>query len=122
MKGVQCYELFGGIALKIHTFSFSLPTIYPSADIPSIFIKHFTNKVEKPRANIASEHVTSTLVTGTTAATFSSFEKVSQLTVKECILNSAPKSCELDPIPFKLLIECLDSISSCHTYSQKEVS
>ena len=57
-----------------------LPTIYPSADLPSIFIKHFTNKVEKLRANIASEHVTSTLVTGTTAATFSSFEKVSQLT------------------------------------------
>ena len=24
MKGVQCYELFGGIALKIHTFSFFL--------------------------------------------------------------------------------------------------
>ena len=23
MMGVQCYELFGGIALKIHTFSFS---------------------------------------------------------------------------------------------------
>ena len=22
MKGVQCYELFGGIALKIHTFSY----------------------------------------------------------------------------------------------------
>ena len=91
-----------------------LPTIYPSADLPSIFVKHFTNKVAKLRANIASEHVTSTLVTGTTAATFfsflSSFEKVSQLTVKECILNSAPKSCELDPIPSKLLIECLDSI------------
>ena len=87
-----------------------LPAIYPSADLPSIFIKHFTNKVEKLRANIAAEHVTSTLVTGTTAATFSSFEKVSQLTVKECILNSAPKSCELDPIPSKLLIECPDSI------------
>ena len=87
-----------------------LPTIYHSADLPSIFIKHFTNKVEKRRANIASEHVTSTLVTGTTAATFSSFEKVSQLTVKECILSSAPKSCELDPIPSKHLIECLDSI------------
>ena len=75
-----------------------LPTIYPFPDIPSIFIKHFTNKVEKVRANIASEHVTSKPVTGTTAATFSSFEKVSQLTVKECILNSAPNSCELDPI------------------------
>ena len=96
-----------------------LPTIYPSADLPSIFIKHFTNKAEKLRANIASEHVTSTLVTGTTAATFSSFEKVSQLTVNfnsiltissECILNSAPKSCELESISSKLLIECLDSI------------
>ena len=87
-----------------------LPTNYPSADLPSVFIKHNTNKVEKPTANIASEHVTSTLVTGTTAATFSSFEKVSQLTVKECILISAPRSCELDPIPSKLLIECLDSI------------
>ena len=74
-----------------------LPTIYPIADLPSIFIKHFTNKVEKLRASIASEHVTSILDTGTTAATFSSFEKVSQLIVKECMLNSAPKSCELDP-------------------------
>ena len=35
---------------------------------------------------------------------------MSQLTVKECILASAHKSCELDPIPSKLLIECLDSI------------
>ena len=33
-----------------------LPTIYPSADLPSIFIKHITNKVEKLRADIASEH------------------------------------------------------------------
>ena len=87
-----------------------LPTIYPSADLPNIFIKHPSNKVEKLRANIASEHVTSTLVTGTTAATLSSFEKVSQITVKECILNSAPKPCELDPIPSKLLIEYLHSI------------
>ena len=87
-----------------------LPTIYPSAELPSIFIKHFTNEVEKHRANIASEHVTSTLVTGTTAATISSFEKVLELTVKKCILNSAPTSCELYPIPSKLLIECLDSI------------
>ena len=78
-----------------------LPTIYPSADLPSLFIRHFNTKVEKLRANIASEHVTSTLVTGTTAATFSSFEKVPKSTVKECILNSAPKPCDLDHIPSK---------------------
>ena len=35
---------------------------------------------------------------------------MSQLTVKECILISAPKSCELDTISYKLLIECLESI------------
>ena len=52
-----------------------LPTNYPCADLPSLFIKDFTNKVEKLRANITSEQVTSTLVTGTTAATFSSFKK-----------------------------------------------
>ena len=89
-----------------------LPTIYPSADLPSIFIKHFTNKVEKHRANIASEHVTSTLVTGTTAATFSSFEKVSQLTVKECILNSAPKSCELRELAYTSLVRSILEYSS----------
>ena len=87
-----------------------LPTIYPSADLPCLFIRHFTNKVEKLRANIASEHVTPTLVAGTTTATSFLFENVSQLTVKEFILNSAPKSCDLDPIPSKLLIECLDYI------------
>ena len=85
-----------------------LPTIYPSADLPSIFIKHYANKVEKLRANITAEQATSTLVTWTTAATLSSFEKVSQLTVKECILISAPSSCEHYPIPSKVLIECLD--------------
>ena len=82
-----------------------LPTIYPTADLPTLFIEHITNKVEKHRANNDSEHVTET-----TTATFYSFEKVPQSTVKECILNYAPKSCELDPIPSKLLIECLHSI------------
>ena len=88
-----------------------MPRIYPSADLPSFFIRHSNDKEEKHRANIAFETVTlaSTLVTGTTTATFLHL-KVSQSTVKECIINSAPRSCDLDPIPFKLLIECLYSI------------
>ena len=88
----------------------TFPAIYPSADLPSLFIKHFTNKVEKLRAKIVSEHFTSALVTGKTTATFSLFEKESQLRVYECILISAPMSCDLDPIHSKLLIEYLDSI------------
>ena len=112
-----------------------LPTIYPSADLPSIFIKHFTNKVEKLRANIAYENATSTLVTVTTAATYSSFEKVSQSTMKKCILNSTPKSCDLDPITSKIIFSFLLliysthlmhlptmlPISSNHTYSKRGV-
>ena len=86
-----------------------LPTIYPSADIPSLINKHFTNKVDKLRANFASEHVTSTLVTETTAATVSSCEEVSQLTVNECSPHSASKSCDLVSIPSKLLVQYLDS-------------
>ena len=74
-----------------------LPPIYPSAALPSLFIRHFTSKVEKHIVSIASEHVTSTLVSGTTAATFSLFEKVSQLTLKECIISTTPKLCYLDP-------------------------
>ena len=35
--------------------------------------------------------------------------------MNECIINSAPKSCDLDPIPSKLLIECLDYILPSRT-------
>ena len=39
MKGVQCYELFGGIALKIHTFSFSFFIfINPTGCVTKLFL------------------------------------------------------------------------------------
>ena len=47
-----------------------LPTICPSADLSSLFIRYITNKVEKRRASNSSEHVTVASVSGTTAATF----------------------------------------------------
>ena len=50
------------------------------------------------------------LLLGQLLQLFLHLKKVSQLTVKECFLISAPKSCEFDPIPSNLLIECLDSI------------
>ena len=89
-----------------------LPTIYPSANHSSLFIRYFTNKVEKLITNIAAEAVASTLVSWTTTTSFSLLEKVTQSTVKECFLNSAPKSCDLDPIPSKLIMQCLDYIPS----------
>ena len=50
------------------------------------------------------------LLLGQQLQLFLQLKKVSQLTVKECILTFSPKSCDLDPIPSKLLIECLDSV------------
>ena len=50
------------------------PTIFPCADLLSVSTRHYANKMGKLRANIASEHVTSTLVTATTAATISWLE------------------------------------------------
>ena len=35
MKGVQCYELFGGIALKIHTFLWKA-SIFFSRDLVKV--------------------------------------------------------------------------------------
>ena len=37
MKGVQCYELFGGIALKIHTFSFFIFSVKDKILQPSVY-------------------------------------------------------------------------------------
>ena len=57
-----------------------LPTIYPSADLPNLFIKHITYEAGKLRASIASEHVISTLVTGTILQLI--------LHLKKCQINS----------------------------------
>ena len=40
VKGVQCYELFGGIALKIHTFSFFHFFILIEVDRQILWIKY----------------------------------------------------------------------------------
>ena len=41
MKGVQCYELFGGIALKNHAFSISISTYGFSEAVDSIILMTF---------------------------------------------------------------------------------
>ena len=51
MKGVQCYELFGGIALKNHTFSFFIfnGTAMVSK-MAQLYANSFMHYVEKPTA------------------------------------------------------------------------
>ena len=57
----------------------TLPTIYPSAELLSLFARHFSDTVVNIRESNAFEpvHITSILVNGTTAATFYSLEESS---------------------------------------------
>ena len=87
-----------------------------NAHFPSDFLRHFYNKEQKHRANMASEPVTLTLATEKSTVYFSSFEEVSQSAVKECILYFPSKSCDLDPTPSNLLINSLDYIPHSLTY------
>ena len=57
MKGVQCYELFGGIALKIHTFFFHFQVhIEFQYKINYIFIFHKIHYISQvDRKNVEVE-------------------------------------------------------------------
>ena len=52
MKGVQCYELLGGIALKNHTFSFS--NIYIQINVYKLLIHSIYTKTMQTAAKIES--------------------------------------------------------------------
>ena len=105
-----CYNNFKTCYIYIYIVIF---TSYANSCMP---ITIFTLQIKLIYLSMSEKHywdlnnikrnkpATSTLVTGTTTATFSSFE------VKEFIINSAPKSCDLDSTHSKLLVECQDSI------------
>ena len=50
MKGVQCYELFGGIALKNHTFSFSF-LCYPGESLEGPILTGVCKKLNNVDSN-----------------------------------------------------------------------
>ena len=51
MKGVQCYELFGGIALKIRTFSFFH---FHFIDFTEMYLLFFHVKFERQHFSLMS--------------------------------------------------------------------
>ena len=105
----ELYQLTNKLLAKPK--SAHLPTLYPTSDLPGLFSNFFVDKIEKLRSQLRSQTVTSPSPSHPfTSATFSTFQPVSESDVKKCILQSAPKTCDLDPIPTPLLIECLDSL------------
>ena len=88
-----------------------LPNIYPSADLSSLFISHFNDKVEKVRANIASEPVTSTLslvTVATTAAFLHLKQRHNHESMNALLFLLLSHVTLISSIPN--LIECLDTI------------
>ncbi|KAK7111255.1 hypothetical protein V1264_010921 [Littorina saxatilis] len=88
-----------------------LPTVYPSASLPDVFSNYFVTKVEKLRDDLDSQpSVPHPLGTPFSGDPLASFTPVTESEVRKILTSSAPKTCDLDPIPTPLLFECLDVV------------
>ena len=89
----------------------SLPSIFPAQSLPNIFSEFFSNKVSDLRKEIDAQPTTPhTLGSKFTGVPFSSFAPVTESDVLKILKKSAPKSCDLDPIPTTLLFDCVDVV------------
>ena len=77
--------------------------------LPDSFAEYFKNKIVTIRQGFGSSPILHTFQeTAFSGTPFSAFSPVTKETVKKLILSAAPKFCELDPIPTKLLLLHLD--------------
>ena len=93
------------------TKSCILPTGATLCDIANTFSDYFIQKVSQIRNQLDSYNVTMPIFDPFNGnLRMSVFKPVTPAFVKNIILSSAPKSCDLDPIPSSLLICHIDSI------------
>ena len=87
-----------------------LPTIYSASELPSRFLDFFQGKISSLRNNLDQQSCPPPAVTERCfqGVPFSSFHHVSEDIVRRTILHATPTTCDLDPLPTPLLIECLD--------------
>ena len=97
--------------LKISKFA-GLPLSSDDHQLANNFDEFFTNKINAVRLEIANQVYSPYIrdANGTvTDSTFSEFNVLSESEEHGLIISSSKnKSCPLDPIPTKLVIECLD--------------
>ena len=98
----------------------SAPSLSSHDDAKSLanrFADFFDSKIKKLRKALdeSSCPEISVDIRDTCESEFSAFNVVSEDTVRKTILESATKSCSLDPIPSSLLMNCLDVILPCIT-------
>ena len=87
-----------------------LPTSMPIADLPDAFNQFFIGKIEQIRHDMPPPTTELDQDPVFHGPSFSDFDCVSEARVKDIILKMPKKSCDLDPIPYIIFIDCLDEI------------
>ena len=116
MESSSCKELFE-ITNKLMSRNkcTPLPATVSLVDLPDLFANFFRDKVQTIRDKLdntisADSSSPYSCDTEFQRQPLAAFEPVSMDLVRTIVMKSAPKSCELDPIPTSLLLECLDPI------------
>ena len=107
-----CKDLFRNLnSIMGKERTVSLPSDCNPENLPNIFSKFFSEKILNLRNSFPqSEEILQQSVISYPGSFLDSFTPVSESFVRDILKNTAPKSCELDPIPTKLLYENLDAV------------
>ena len=105
----ELYRITNKLCARTNTTQ--LPSVFPSSELPSLFSGFFLDKISRLRQQLDSQ----TTVPHSIGKPFcgeplTSFSAVSELYIRTILNKSAPKTCDLDPIPTPLLFECLDIV------------
>jgi hypothetical protein len=105
----ELYSITNNLCARTNTTQ--LPTIFPSSQLSSVFSDFFDNKIVRLRQELdalpTDPHPLGKPFSGDP---LSSFSPVSEEDIREILGKSAPKTCDLDPIPTTLLFDCLDTV------------
>ena len=85
-----------------------LPKSVAADRLPEKFSEYFSEKITKIRSQFDDSTPPENLLPGVNAFTF--FASVSVDEVRRVILSMPKKSCELDPLPTSLMLDCLEVI------------
>ena len=92
----------------------SMNTVLPGSispiNLPSKFNEFFTEKIEMIRSNLDSTPHRADSVIFFSGFPLETFHAVISEHVKQIILKMPKKSCDLDPIPSPLFLDCLDEL------------
>jgi hypothetical protein len=105
-----CKDLFHNLNSMLGKQTVSpLPTTHESDSLPVMFLDYFNDKIQVIRNNFPQPDIEQTShYQQYSGSLLEAFTPVSEQIVLEIIKNTTPKSCELDPLPTKLLYENLD--------------